>query len=263
MTNWPERSVIVRLTAKSATNIRKAFKSSMDGDAIATAWEQTHPAGGSVTPQTARDWALAHVIVNKKPLQVALARIYADGYVTGEKVAKTRLLGLRKSVMVVDWSTWAPGLPAAAALVKPRGGLRSLLDVDKITVADEVVNTKLDRIGTALATALDKGFDAKKTAQMIDTIIDDPQQALMIARTEMARAVSIATRDTYKANGVEQVEWLVADGCDICQENEEASPLPIGEEFPSGDTEPPAHPNCECAISPYFDDQELDSGEEE
>jgi hypothetical protein len=144
-------------------------------------------------------------------------------------------------------------MPQAARLVRPKGGLESLLTSRKITVTDEVVATKLDRIGTALATALDKGFNAQQTAQIIDAVIDDPQHALVIARTEMSRAVSVATRDSYESAGIEQVEWLVADGCDICQENADASPLAIDETFPSGDSEPPAHPNCECALAPYYD----------
>jgi hypothetical protein len=53
---------------------------------------------------------------------------------------------------------------------------------------------------------------------------------------------------------VELVEWLVADPCDICEENESVSPIGIGETFPSGDTEPPAHPNCVCDIAPYVAD---------
>lgn len=259
--NWPERATVVRLTAKHATKIRKAFDASMNGDSITAKWIETHPAGGSVSPQMARDWALAHVISNKKPIDNALASIYADGYVLGEKVAKSRLLGLLKkdavSTNVVDWANWIPGNASAAALVNPQGGLKQLLDSRKISIADDVVRTKLDRIGTALASSLERGFSASQTAKSINEIINDPQHAMVISRTEMARSMSVASRETYEANNVEQVEWLVADGCDICQENADASPLPIDSEFPSGDTEPPAHPNCECAIAPYFDDSAL------
>lgn len=264
---WPDRKTIIRETAKNATKVRKAFNASMNGDAITKSWLETHPTGGSVSPQLARDWALAQVQVNKKPIELALSRIYADGYVLGEKVAKARLLGLmvNKSVgaSVVDWSNWVPGQTSAAALLKPKGGLRSLLATRKITITDDVVHTKLDRIGTALATSLEKGMSPYQTAQMIDAIINDPQHAMVIARTEMSRAVSIATRDRYETAGVEQVEWLVAEGCDDCQENADASPIGIDETFPTGDSEPPAHPNCECAIAPYFDDSDLLSVEEE
>lgn len=253
--NWPDEKVVVRLGAQLATKIRKAFKSAIDGDAIAQAWVETHPAGGSVSPQMARDWTLAHAVTNSMPMQHALSRVYADGYTLGERIAKARLKGLRKdaSVGIVDWSTWQPGLPSAAALVKPRGGLESLLATRKITIANDVIHTKLDRIGTALATSLEKGFTAKETAKMIDAVINDPSHALTIARTEMNRAMSIATRDRYEKAQVEQVEWLVAEGCEDCQENADASPIGIDETFPTGDSEPPAHPNCMCALAPYYD----------
>lgn len=259
---WPDQAAKGRLVAKHASKIRKAFKKSINGDAIAQAWAETHPAGGSISPQMARDWTRAHAVTDKKPMQNALASIYANAYVLGERIANAYLLGLKKEAKatpmpiatVIDWSTWKPGNPSAAALVKPRGGLQALLDTRKITIADEVINTRLDRIGTALATSLDKGFNMQQTAQMIDAVIDDPEAAMMIARTETARAVSIATRDSYERTGVEQVEWLAGDGCDICEENADASPIAIGDTFPSGDSEPPAHPNCECAIAPYFED---------
>jgi hypothetical protein len=256
---WPDQRVVVRLNATNATRIRKAFNSAMDGDAIAQSWAETHPAGGSVSPQTARDWALAHAVVNKKPLQYALSRVYADGYTLGAKVAKTRLTGLKKDAstepitLTIDWSTWKPGNESAAALVRPRGGLESLLATRKITVTDEIVHTKLDRIGTVLAKGLEQGLSAKETAKMIDAVIDDPQHALVIAQTEMSRAMSVAARDSYEKANIEQVEWLVAEGCDDCQENADASPIGIDETFPTGDSEPPAHPNCMCALAPYFD----------
>lgn len=253
--NFPETKASVRLIAQQATRIRKAFKLAIDGDAIAQSWAETHPAGGSVSPQTARDWALAHAVTNKKPMQVALSRLYADGYTFGAKVAETRLTGLKKDVSVstVDWATWKPGNESAAALVRPRGGLESLLASRKISVSDDVIHTKLDRIGTALAKGLEKGFTPQETAKMIDVIIDDPQQALMIAQTETSRAMSVASRNAYEEANIEQVEWLVAEGCDDCQENADASPIGINDTFPSGDSEPPAHPNCMCALAPYFD----------
>jgi hypothetical protein len=262
--NFPMQKATVRLIALEATRIRKAFKIAIDGDAIAQAWAETHPAGGSVSPQTARDWVQALAVTNKKPMQVALARLYADSYTFGAKVAKTRLKGLKKDVSVatVDWTDWKPGSESAAALVRPRGGLRALLDSRKITLADEVIHTKLDRIGTALARGLEEGLTPKQTAKMVDFIIDDPQQALIISQTETSRAMSVASRNAYEEAQVEMVEWLVAEGCDLCQENADASPIGIDEEFPSGDSEPPAHPNCMCALAPYFDPNASNNSDE-
>ena len=70
----------------------------------------------------------------------------------------------------------------------------------------------------------------------------------------MARAVSVATVEAYKDFGVEQYEWLSLDPCEVCSENSDAGPIAMGEEFPSGDTEPPAHPNCRCTVLPVIPD---------
>ena len=73
----------------------------------------------------------------------------------------------------------------------------------------------------------------------------------MIADTEACRAASQASMQTYAANGVTGVEWLVAaDPCDDCQANADAGIIALGEDFPSGDSEPPAHPRCRCAVAP-------------
>lgn len=265
--DWPQQAKVHQTMAKNADTIRKAFKASFDTEAITNAWFDSHPEASAFTPQSTRDWALAHVHAKRKPLEASLDKSYANGYVLGDKIAKSRLLGMvaLKSVSagVIDWSTWTPGMESAAALLKPKGGLKWLLDREKISIADDIIHTKIDRIGTALYTGLEKGYSPSKVAQMIDAIIDDPQHALVIARTETARAMSVATRDTYQSNNVEMVEWLVADGCDDCQENADASPIGINDVFPTGDTEPPAHPNCMCAIAPYFDDSDLPENNED
>jgi len=262
---WSSYAATKRVAAQNAGRIRRAFKSVLHGDEIARQWAETHPAGGSISPQMARDWARTQISVSKKPMQLALARLYAEGYVTGEYAAEgrlARLIGLRKAPTVnagvVDWSKWKPGNRAAAALLKPKGGLRGLLDRERIVVSDEVIKTKLDRIGTTLAKALEEGWAPSKAADMLDMVIDDPQHALVIAQTEMSRAVSVATRDRYETADIQQVEWLVAEGCDECQENADASPIGIGDTFPSGDSEPPAHPNCMCALAPYYSPDESD-----
>jgi len=166
------------------------------------------------------------------------------------------------TAQVIDWSTWTPGMSPAAALVRPPKGLKRLLDSRRITISDDVIHTKLDRIGTSLATGLSRGYTPQETAKLINEVINDPQHALVIAKTETTRAVSVATRQEYERANVEQVEWLVAEGCEDCQENADASPIGIDETFPTGDSEPPAHPNCLCAIAPVFDDSDLPPAEE-
>ena len=251
---WPAKAVQTQTAAKNADKIRSAFKKAFDSEAIAKAWLETHLGSVHTTPEMARDWAKVHVTVNKQPLLDVFPQMYAEGYVIGEKAASYVLAhkSMNKkanNVGVVDWNTWKPGDSAASALLKPKGSLRTLLDSKGITI-DGVSNTKVDRIGTILSKSLAEGVTVKDTSLLIDQVIDDPQQALAIAMTETARAVSMASRDLYESSGVEMVEWLADDACDLCMENADASPIGIDEVFPSEDTEPPAHPNCTCSLSP-------------
>lgn len=73
-------------------------------------------------------------------------------------------------------------------------------------------------------------------------------RAMMIARTESARALSAGTLDAYGRMGIHKVQWVAdPDCCDICDDNN-------GKVFTIQEAEDliPAHPNCECVfvISP-------------
>lgn len=77
-------------------------------------------------------------------------------------------------------------------------------------------------------------------------------RALTIAVTEYARVASGATREAYRAAGVTGKQWNTVDDdlvCAICAANEEQGPIPIDEEFESGDQNAPAHPKCRCNLS--------------
>ena len=249
--------VIVRLSAKHATQIRKGFRSAFNADDITEAFFNAFLGHTEVTNQQARDWARVHINPNKTALIASLTPIYADGWVLGTTAAKVMInQRLTKAVSpanvgVVNWDTWTPGNQAAATLIKPPGALRGLLDARNITI-NGVTNTKLDRIGTVLGNALQLGITPKQVSVMVDQVINDPQQALTIAQTEMSNAVVQAELAQYADSGVEMLEWLVADPCDECQENLDASPISIDADWPNGDA--PVHPNCMCDIAPYISD---------
>ena len=68
-------------------------------------------------------------------------------------------------------------------------------------------------------------------------------RAMMIARTETARALSAGTLDAYARAGIHKVQWVAdPEACDICLDNN-------GNIYTIAEAEPlqPAHPNCECA----------------
>lgn len=258
----------VRVASRQANSIRKAMKQTINGTEIARQWIEMLPEGATISPEVARDWAKVHITVNKDPLYPALRKLYAVGWVLGEDMAVYQLskklnkalnraeFELRsRKLRAVDWNNWRPGNKPAAALVKPPGGLQRLLDRRGIVI-DELSRTTLNRIGTVLARSLEEGVSRETLAQNvrslaneIEEVADDPERAVMIAQTEMASAVVQSNLDLYRAAGAEYLEYLVADPCELCSENLEASPISINESWPNGD--PPVHPNCMCDVAPY------------
>jgi SPP1 gp7 family putative phage head morphogenesis protein len=103
----------------------------------------------------------------------------------------------------------------------------------------------------ALADSIAAGYSPAKAAKVINEKIGDPARALTIAITEQNRAMSLASLYTYQEAQVEQVEWNAVQPCDICAPND-GQVVTLGEAFESGDTQPPAHPNCRCALLPVI-----------
>ena len=257
---WKKRNgAKIRLAARRAKLIRDAIKESINIERVINDWNAQN--FQAITPEQARDWARTNILPNSDALMRAFNTVYTESYILGEdiglsalskaKINKAPTLKEMRNASSINWDKWKPGNRAAARLVKPPKGLSNLLDRRSITIQG-LNQTSIDRIGSALARILERG-DTPRDADISD-IIDDPERALTITQTEMSRAVTTASRELYEESGVELVEWLVADPCDLCQENADVSPIRIDDTFPSGDTEPPAHPNCVCDIAPYIID---------
>lgn len=224
-------------------------------------WFASYQEGDVVTSQEARDWTATHLRMPVEQLQEVLRETYAIGAQLGKDIALAAIgqERMRKdnsqdeinNALRIDWKNWQPGNNPAQALLRPKNGLRNILDRTAKT-AKLLQDTTLNRIGTKLADALAKGLTVKEAAKTITAILKDSQRALVIAQTEMGRAMMAEQNDTYADNGVTETEWLALDPCEICSENEAASPNPIGEEYPSGDLFPPAHPNCYCDLVPVI-----------
>lgn len=78
--------------------------------------------------------------------------------------------------------------------------------------------------------------------------------AMISARSETARAASYAQRSALESLDLKTWMWNSEDSaCDICDPND-GQIVAIGEDFPSGDSEPPAHPNCRCVTTAVIDE---------
>lgn len=118
-----------------------------------------------------------------------------------------------------------------------------------ITGIDE---TSLQSIANAVSTGITERLGVPGTAKLIRGVVDGMSgyRSEMIAANEMNDAMSQAFLKKLARNEIEYKQWILGPNpCEICEENAEASPIPLDEDFPSGDDAPPAHPNCICAVA--------------
>ncbi len=120
---------------------------------------------------------------------------------------------------------------------------------ETITGLDE---TTLEAVADAVSAGISQRLGVAGTAKLIKDLADGMSgwRAEMIAATEMNDAMSQAFLAKLKRNAVEYKQWILGPNpCEICEENAAESPIPVDEDFPSGDDAPPAHPNCVCAVA--------------
>lgn len=124
--------------------------------------------------------------------------------------------------------------------------------------------TTRDMLRTTVANALTEGWSAARLADEIaKSPAFDDDRAMTIARSELIAAENQGNMQGYRdaaSTGVRVMkEWETAGDDAVsedCEENESVGPIDLDDDFPSGDSEPPAHPNCRCAVVPYLPDEE-------
>ena len=255
-----------RIAAKNAVKIRAALRELADYKKLYLQYQETMPesSGNLARDRTrARAWAIMNVTqLRTEALASSLWRMWAEAYVLGtvaadEWIRVTRELNKADDDVSVDWDNWKPGDKAATLLLQRPKAFQQILDATNITIRG-LTKTSITDIGNSLAEAIDLGLDASSAALLINRSVGSPARALTIAITEQNRVISVATMERYKEAGLEKQEWAVSDPCDICAKNDGAI-VPIGTSFPSGDTQPPAHPHCRCVLLPVIPGMEDDS----
>jgi hypothetical protein len=248
-----------RIAAKNALKIMAALRQTFDPKAVYEQYLSTQPNKSDNPAQDrarARAWAIMNVTPNMQALNTVMQRVLAEGYVTGEAFADEQLRLARELKKVddtyIDWANWKPGDRAAALLLRPPDAFQRLLESQGIALKDMSQTTVRD-IGNAVADAIDLGMSAERSAKNIMRQVANPARALSIAITEQNRAISFATINRYKEGGLQQMEWEVSDPCVKCAVNTNQV-VNIGSAFNSGDTQPPAHPNCRCVLLPVIPD---------
>lgn len=254
-TRWPGWQMDLTLAAYWAQKIRQTLTGEVGTGHVADAWHRAYPGwrDGDPIPDP-RAWLATQDVHLSGPLAQVMADLYTEGYLVGDRSAQAVLAaGLGATV---DWGDWKPGDPQAARLILSGDGsdvgLERLLQSAGVTISS-IAEGRLDEVAAVLADGLENGLGPDEIAAALRGVLDDPKWARMVALTETNRAMSAATLQRYRDNGVEAKEWLTALDqrvCGLCSDNEGDGPIPLSAYFSSGDDAPPGHPSCRCAVTP-------------
>lgn len=139
--------------------------------------------------------------------------------------------------------------------VNPDGSI-----VDNPSAAYNITDTMRNDIVASIKRSLALGENTDMAVERLQEIIGDPFRAERIARTESVNAYQSGLSEFADASNAVGKEWQDAGAVDECASNTEAGPIPIDDSFPSGDSEPTAHPGCRCGIRYIYQSEWGDLG---
>lgn len=250
----PAHDYITEAITYYAARLRRPLRFGLDPRRVARGFAVIAPKAAKAIPDDPvfHGAALAYVQsleLDDLQMEELIVEMYAEGYILGSKRGFAFLDfskldqvggGMRVVVDEIDWSKWQPGNAAANLLDSgaDSGGLRALLDKADVTIKS-IQDTRLDALADILASGAAAGDSVPTMAANIEALLDDPDRAEMIANTELNRAVSQASLDAYKANGISRWDLIIeADACPLCEHEAYDNPHEYD------DDQPPYHPSC-------------------
>ncbi|MFJ9771225.1 phage minor head protein [Kitasatospora sp. NPDC101157] len=196
-------------------------------------------------------WLAGQGITAGPALTDALTGLYTDGYLVGTASAAA-VTGSESAGL----DGWAPGDRAAAQdRIDSHGAGPALtvLTAGAAAAAATLTASRIKDAAKALAAGVMAGDAPRTIGTAMHAAMTDPDRAYAAVITETTRGIAAGTADNYRRNGIALGQWQTEpDGnvCPVCDANAAAGPIPIGHAYPSGDTTPPAHPRCRCAVLP-------------
>jgi hypothetical protein len=190
-----------------------------------------------------------------------IGAVSAQAVTSGTQVAKAKPKGgLGKHPLAnlpahapVQAGGWKPGDTANANGILGNLGLKGPDPQHAKATGQKLAAGVRTSLGRVLVEGQQSGADPAETGQKAFAAVTDKVKAAAAVLNQITSDSAQAASHWYLNVGVHWVEWLTEEDakvCPVCEANEAAGPVKLGEPFPSGDTEPPAHPNCRCAFLP-------------
>lgn len=180
-------------------------------------------------------WLIAHGLNPGQRLGAILERVRTDGAMLG-------LISANQQLGQPIPGGWQPGATHVAAAALATAGIR-------VPVGEPVGVALVAAAARALIDTTAAGATPAEVAAAMVAALDRPARAL--AQGEMLTAQAAAAMAVYRKAGIRLGRWLAhPESCDACRVNEAAGLVPLGQRYPSGHADVPAHPSCACAIVP-------------
>lgn len=209
--------------------------------------------------------SMGHVDIEPSKIDEWLSSMMGDSYLAGEHVGARQLEegpvrlehALAGASTEINWDNWKPGWGGAGGILQ-HGGYEAMLS-DAFARINGMTGEAMNRMGETLTDGLQQGNSPQDIAQqiavneatdqLVEAIVNQwAARSLLIANTEVARAMTQATLSTYDMNGVTSWSWLSEDDDDTCKVCGDLN----GKDFDTAHDPdaPPAHPNCRCCVLP-------------
>jgi hypothetical protein len=240
----PQHSVDLQLTDHWTPKVQDAIMqlwADTDLQAATSAADGLGDVALGVYRRVARETLLDRM--DASALDGVIRSAWADAYNVGTMAAQVQM-----GQVPTGWDSWKPGF-ANPDMITGGGGWQAALDNAGIRLAG-ITDTTMDRLTAAIEKGVVAGDSVDGLAKSLNTILDDPNRAELIAHTETARLVTNAAMDQYAAMGVKQWDLVVSAGvCPVCSAIAMENPHTVGD----SDSKPPIHPRCRCAAAPHIE----------
>ncbi len=172
------------------------------------------------------------------------------GFMAAELTAKAPPLGIPSTSALIQKLSTKQVANLVGKTVNDDGSI-----VDNPKAEFNVIDTVRNDIAQSVKTSLGLGETTDEAVARMAEVINPIDRAETIARTESVNAYNAGVMQFGDLSNAVGKEWDTAGADDICADNEDEGPIAFDDDFSSGDSEPPAHPNCRCAIRLIYQDE--------